>query len=278
MLSLVFEIPCSQKKLAWPHFLEALLLSCALSVATPDVHAKCSHVFRVAWSAWLPYSYLGHDGRPTGLDIEMINSVMHEAGCEVEYLDNIPSKRQFSYLLDGQLDLQFAASATEERKQQVLYSEPYRREVISMFVRAGELENYPVKKLDDLLKNQWRIIGPYNGWFGKDYETLRPKLREAHRLTEYLNTPQGLLMLAKERGDVLIGDYFSFIYTAKQSPQTEIALLPIYVNDNPVHFIFSKKTVSADDVATINAAIKRLAQQGELRKLLEKYGLKATTH
>jgi ABC-type amino acid transport substrate-binding protein len=217
----------------------------------------------------------GPANRPTGMDIELLTRIFEEANCKLEFIAGIPSKRQLTYLMDGTLDVQFAASDTPERREFAWISSPYRREIISLFARAGEAPLYPLHNLKEFAGTSWRLLAPYHGWFGAEFEAVSPKLRAAKRMSPYLNSEQGLVMLENHRGDLLLGDYYSFIYTARADNKIEPQPLPFTVNDEAIHLLMSKKSVTSGDVDAINAAIAKLTANGELKKIIRRYELNA---
>src|SRR6202007_705019 len=77
-----------------------------------------------------------------------------------------------------------------------------------------------------------------------------------------------------KRADLLLGDYYSLRYAAKQAGLPELETLPVPVNDNAVHLIFSQRTVTQADVALIDVAIQKLEAEGELRRIVERYALR----
>jgi polar amino acid transport system substrate-binding protein len=256
-------------------------LSCAcvafgLFTALPALGA-CSRDIHIAWDDWPPYIYRDNAKKLHGLDVDLIDAITREAHCKVIFSGPIPAKRQYFYLLDGSLDMQSAASATPERKSEVWFTRPYRREIISLFIRQGEKSQFSITRLSDIAARDWRMIVPFNGWFGKDYAALRPHLLQTNRLSEYMSTDQGMRMLEFHRGDILLGDLLAFAYSAEQN-HGGIEALPIAANDEPVHLMLSKKTMTQADVAALNAAIVRLTERGELQKIVAKYGWKQINH
>lgn len=244
-----------------------------MSVTTAWASGACEHPIRTAWIEWYPYTYGRVNARPQGLDVELLDAIFKEAGCELTWYGGIPAKRQYGYLIEGRIDMQFAASKTEQRQRELRFSLPYRRELVSAFVAGNHVDHYSRMSLAELLNLNIHFIAPYHGWFGQAFEDARQRLREHGQLHEYLNTSQGLLMMNSEKGDVLIGDHLAFIGMARLSEHNDIVPLPQALNDAPVHLMYNRHTVSDHDVELIDAAIKRLTDKGELRKIAVRYGL-----
>lgn len=246
-----------------------------LALAISTAEAACSRTIRVGWADFPPYVQSGADGSPVGLEVEMARAIFKRAECELEFIPNVPTKRQALYLQMGEIDMQLAASDVKERHAYAWYSLPYRRELMMLFARKGEAKNYPIKHLTDLADRDWNILAPYQGWYGATFNELLPDLRTRHLVYPYVSSSQAMEMLYHGRADLVAGDYYSMRYTAKVENLPEPEALSVPVNDNQVHLIFSKRSVTQADVATINAAIRKLDEEGGLRKIAERYGLGA---
>lgn len=251
-----------------------LILACLLSQALL-AHAACSHAMRVGWNDFPPFMQAGPDGAPAGLDADLMRAIFKRAGCTLEFVSNMPNKRQTIYMQTGEIDMQFDASEVKERHAYAWYSQPYRREIIALFARKGEAQRFPLRRMNELATHDWQVLVPYHGFYGQALEDVLPQLREKRLSYPYVSTDQGVEMLYHKRADLLVGDYYSLRYAAKQAGLPELETLPVPVNDNAVHLIFSKRTVPQSDVGVIDAAIQKLEAEGELRRIAERYGLQS---
>ncbi len=252
--------------------IKSLLLAC-LSLQIAMAHAACSHAIRVGWNDFPPFMQAGPDGAPVGLDADLMRAIFQRAGCTLEFMPDMPNKRQTLYLQSGQIDMQFDASEVKERHAYAWYSLPYRREIIALFVRQGEARHFPIRRMNELESHDWPVLVPYHGWYGQALEEVLPQLRQRKLVYPYVSTSQGVEMLYHRRADLLLGDYYSLRYAAKQAGLPELETLPVPVNDNAVHLIFSKRSVTQADIAVIDAAIQKLEAEGELKRILERYAL-----
>ncbi|MBQ6623990.1 MAG: transporter substrate-binding domain-containing protein [Mogibacterium sp.] len=76
-------------------------------------------------AAWAPFEYIGANGEPTGVDIEIANKIAEALGVELEIMniafDTIPAT-----LASGDADLALACiTITDERKEEMDFSVPY---------------------------------------------------------------------------------------------------------------------------------------------------------
>ena len=234
-------------------------------------HAACARALRTAWSDWPPYSMADEQGRPVGLDIELLLRVAQEAGCTIQFTGDVPAKRQLVLLQSGEQDIQLAASITPERETFAWFSPDYRHETVALLVRHESANQLRIKDLAQLAEDDMAVVAPFNGWYGNAFAEVLPKLEKLGRLRLFKSTAQGLELLNTRRGDVLVGDLYSFLYVARQQGMPVPQPLPLVVNDDVVHFMFSKKSMSLQDVNALNDAIRRLKRSGELKKIIDRY-------
>lgn len=250
-------------------YLRVLWLLCAFA----NAQAGCSRVLRTAWTDWPPYSMVDAQGHLTGLDIELLRRVVQEAGCTIEFTADVPAKRQLALLQSGEQDIQFAASVTPEREAFAWFSPDYRHETVALMVRTESVNQFHFKDLQQLADDNIAVVAPFNGWYGAAFAQVLPQLEKQGRLRLFKNTAQGLELLNTRRGDVLIGDLYSFLYVSRQQGTPWPQPLALVVNDDVVHFMYSKKSMVAQDVSALNEAIRRLKRNGELKKIIDRYAV-----
>lgn len=242
-----------------------------MSLVSADCAANCVDGIRLAWSRVAPFAMVDAGGAPTGLDIDLVTAIFSTAGCRLKLINDMPGNRMQATMQTGQIDAQLAASDLPERHIYAWFSEPYRMEEIRIFARGGEAAIYHGASLTELASRGWRFLVPLSGWYGKELAALQPDLRRQKQLFTYTNYQVGANMLYHNRADLIIGDAVALPYTARQENLPDVESLPFVINADPVHLIFSKLTVSAADVATINIAIRKLTANGELRKIMDRY-------
>ena len=76
-------------------------------------------------AAWAPFEYIGEGGQPTGIDIEIAQAIADELGVELK-VSNIAFDTIPTALVNGDADLALACiTITEERKEQMAFTDPY---------------------------------------------------------------------------------------------------------------------------------------------------------
>jgi polar amino acid transport system substrate-binding protein len=246
------------------HLLSAIAL---LGVAAQA--AACE--LRMALEQWPPYLYSQPSAAPAGLDWELAQAILKEAGCTLKPQAELPTARRQRLFEQGQLDLMLSASKTPERRRYARFSVAYRQETVGLFARAGAQRHYQhLSSFDALLRGQASLLAPKVGWYGSAYARAQPALAAAGRLSTFIHFSQGLRMLDAGRADLILGDTLALRHEAKQQGMA-ISALPLVVQRAPVHLMLNKRTTTQADLDRINAAIARLEQQGVLAAIRNRY-------
>ncbi|WP_179188770.1 substrate-binding periplasmic protein [Kiloniella majae] len=234
--------------------------------------ADCEKAYSIAYSNnYIPYQYVPKNSVPTGLDIDVVKSVMSEMGCEYNLL-LMPSKRAQMLLKRGMLDIMPAASVTVERSAYAYFSEPYRDETVAMFVRSSDYEQYKGYKLRDAVDKKLSITAGLGGWYGPEYGEEKQRAVDSGVLRLNAETEVRIQQLLNNRVDMVIADmYVGYHHAIEAGRLNAIRPLPHLLNADPVHFMLSKESVSPGFVAKFNIALAAVLDSEKYKELLEKY-------
>lgn len=110
-------------------------------------------------AAWAPFEYIGEGGEPTGIDIEIAQAIADELGVELE-VSNIAFDTIPATLTSGSADLGLACiTITEERKEEMAFSDPYTSVQQYMVVTADS----DIAAMDELAG---KMVGTHLGTTG----------------------------------------------------------------------------------------------------------------
>ncbi|GAA5787031.1 substrate-binding periplasmic protein [Chitiniphilus shinanonensis] len=249
----------------------AFLLACALPTLA---WSACSKPMSVAVEDWPPYSQIDAQGRPAGLDIELLQAIFREAGCTLVFHQDIPRQRRHLMHKEGQLDVLFAASPTPERQRYSWFTVAYRPETIGLFARADDAARFAgIRSFGDVLSRRVGLLAPNSGWYGDDYGRYLADMKASGLVQHFETFDQGIRMLKANRADLILGDVGAIVYEAQRVVRTPVKQLGFVPNQAPVHLMLSKASVSEADLRTVDAAIRRLEANGTLKRLRARYGL-----
>jgi len=239
-----------------------LLMQCAGA-------AECSAPIRMGTGQQEPYGYYDKNKRFVGLDAEMVRAIVKEAGCTLVAMPQMPASRNLLLFEKGKVDLLFGSSITPERMRIARFSVAYRDETVGLYALAARFAQYAgIASLSDLAASPVALLAPRAGWYGPEFERQAPILKRAGHLSLYGDVDQGLRMLAAGRAQFMLAET-GMIENAAARQGVQVRALPFWVVQAPVHLMFSRATVSADDVRRIDAAIVRLQQRGTIGQILQ---------
>ncbi|MBN0988016.1 substrate-binding periplasmic protein [Amphritea pacifica] len=245
------------------HFLLTMLLLLLSNTAL----AGCQTRFLVGWLDWKPYQ-VWHNDKVTGMDIELLKVIMNKAGCRYE-LTKVPWERTMRYIKSGDLDLALGASKTAERSEWAYFSEPYRREIMALFVRRDEYTKWnTAQNFEQLAGLNPRVMALRGAYYGSTWNQIKDRFF-VHQLNKY---EQLIKMLGVQRTDVVLTDLYNGKVLIKElGLEHDITTLDWNASDDDIHMMFSKATVNPDDIRLIDEAIRQLRQSGTLKQVIDRY-------
>lgn len=255
--------------------LAGLIIAAAMAVASP-VLADCrselgGRELIWAWNEWIPYSYLGSNGAPTGFDVTLVKAILGRSGCPYRLIEQ-PAKRAQLGIKDGSVDLIAAASHTPERETFSYFSLPYRDERIVLFARADEAEKFADLMLEDVPEKHLRVVAGLGGWYGKEFEANQQALQDSKLLVLTSELDNRIRMLLSGRADLMIEDRVAGIATARKlGVDRQLAILPRALNSDPVHLMLSRASLPPSVVALIDEAIQSLTDSPQYQMVIANY-------
>ena len=211
----------------------------------------CTKTLTVATneSYWPPYVILKNNTLG-GVEIDVLKAIFKSSPYCLNFSVLPSSLRAFEELKQGRVDLIFAASKTAERAEYAHFTLPYRVEKMLLYKHASSPN---VNSIIELFKKSLTVGVNRGSVFGDAFEQLR--IQYANQVVLTGESKKRFILLNKQRINFLIDDSLVAQYFTKQYSNIVPAPLVEPINVNNVHFMLSKKTVTADDIAAINSYI-----------------------
>ncbi len=238
-----------------------------LPILSSTAFAACQTKFRASWYDYKPYQMM-RDGRPSGMDLELLHAVMSDAGCTY-VLKEIPWTWTTRKIEQGKRDLAIGATQTPERSQWAYFTEPYRNEVVALFVLNKDHSKWNAAQSFDYFIDRQTRVGIEKGvFYGSDWERYEDRLD----VTVVNKTKQLFGMLMRQRVDVVLGDLYNSTQIINElGYQGMFTALNFRAHTVPTRFMISKKTVPFSDVKILNASIRKLSKAGKLEEIAQRY-------
>ncbi len=232
----------------------------------------------VNWYLADPYqfAYINKHGNygVTGIDIELINAVSNKVGVNVKYVNSSWDKSILN-IQNGKSDIIAGASYTDERTTLVNFSTPYRLEEISLFVLKAGKKQINFNNTNEFLA-QIRLLnfrlGIIKGFIYGDTK-ISAYLNDASNndiIIKYENNSELLQALMRREIEGFITEKITGLALILDGTNEPIQEISTGIK-TPLHFIFSKKTVSNDLVERFNNAIKEAINSVDYKKLVKRH-------
>lgn len=223
-----------------------------------------------------PFVYINKGtGEYEGYSVDLLNLVFEGSGAKIRY-NLLPWERCLIYVKEGdKADIILVAASTEERRRQFLFSDSIAEVHLGYFYDKRRFPNgLGIEEPDDFLK-----IGAVRGMTGYVYEHYGiPK-----KIFQKAGSFQKLVeQLIHKRCDAILVRYEVFNSFQKVYPDfegleyIEGEIIP-WRKDNPIQFYFLSAKNSeyhSNLINYINRKMVELNENGELKKIKEKFGFK----
>jgi ABC-type amino acid transport substrate-binding protein len=213
---------------------------------------------------WFPISWYGKNKELLGVAPSVLKIVAKRLNLELDFIPNLPWKRQLSYLEVGKLDVMVAMHFNKKRSKIFTYTEPFFKYNISLYRSSSS--NWNFNDLSDLKSKQGVISR------GASFGTIFDDYKEKHLQVIEVNATKKILeMVAKKRSDYFIlPEYLGDFLIEKKKFSNYIIKDPNPVIQLEVHMGISKNSVCSKKVDLINKEIKKLRASGELKKIVQR--------
>ncbi|NJJ38487.1 EAL domain-containing protein [Paenibacillus apii] len=236
-----------------------LLLSVLLLLAPDAAHAARKEVAYKAELDYPPYKYI-HNGYLTGFDIDLTNMIFERQDYLVQYGSDIWN-RVYRQLVGGDIDTAGLMAVTEERKREILFSNPVMKIRTSIYAR----QNFKSRvTLDNL--NGYKIgVGQ-----GQYTESILLNELGVSGYRAYPTVAEALTALSRGDIDLLFENQEVVDYLIVEEGLTG-RIIHKMNNLYPVDFAYGISKTSPELVPYINERLKRLKQSGAFEELYRQY-------
>jgi polar amino acid transport system substrate-binding protein len=233
-------------------------------------HAQC--MLTVGWEPYAPYSFVDTAGTVTGIDIEMVRAIATEIGCGVRFRE-LPWARILLEVENGMIDAATSTSFTPERADWGLFSVPYRRAEMALFVRQNDSARYPLGSLSDILDSGLRLGYIVGYFYGEEFERLQRHPRFAELADGTTTYADNIRKLLNRRIDVYLVEDVGVMAAevAALGFAGEVERHPMSLPGDDLHLLFSRRTISPDLVAAVDSMVMRMRSDGRLDQIIERF-------
>lgn len=236
--------------------------------------AACAEtcVKQVAWEHSPTYTFKDSTGRLQGLDIDLITRLLERLGCEAHFVE-MPLQRALIELEAGRVDLRVSTAHTAERERTLRFTRPTENHDNLLFARSAALAGMRLQHLDDLRGTKFRLAAQIGSHYGPLFDRLKADPSFATRIVWVRSHQVAWRMLAAERVDGLITDPTGAEVYIKQHGLQDRVKPVLQVRSAPAAIAASRRSVDAEFMQRLDAALGDVIAKGELKALYRRHGI-----
>ena len=209
------------------------------------------------WTEWMPLQYLNKQGELQGLQVEFVSTIAKELGCELvfeqgSWIDLIQKIKL------GKVDFISNATITEQRSQYALFSNAYREDVFTLYVRTKDLNQFSQTNIQELRSTRFRLGLTRNFLYGKEIETWQKDKKLKQYLSYADSTEENAERLISGEIDGFLEDPYVISYKLISNQLSQISKSKITLFGHQSRFMFSRKTMTLERVERINKALEKV--------------------
>jgi polar amino acid transport system substrate-binding protein len=261
----ISQVPLMKRRLLAVRSLSYFFIAVAFFGLPAIANADC--VLSVSYGTGKPFGYKNDNGEIVGMDIDILEATLADVGCKAEYVA-LPWKRTLGQIATGALDMTREASYKDERAEFAHYSVPYRGN--PHVVVMGK--DFPSKAADiEEFLEEGHSLGVVLGWH---YTNKISALLKDDRYKDNVVVVQKFdilpEMFAKGRLDGFMANPTRIaLLVGKDNLKQNYRMLPADVDI--LHFLLSKKSVSAVLAERFNDALEKRLRDGFFMEVCKRY-------
>jgi polar amino acid transport system substrate-binding protein len=227
--------------------------------------------FILGFDVWEPYQYVDVGDRVGGLDIELVAAVVESMDCKLTYQQGTWVEL-LKALKEGEVDILLGASKTEAREQFAFFSNAYRMEEFSLYIRKDDKLRAGYKTLSEFIENESRIgiVGDYV--YGEDVSTLLDGSETSQYFVDAIMGELNVARLLDSDIDGFLEDSFvGATLLRRKALSNYIVAHGITINTGEAYVMFSQKSITQEQLSEFNTQLEKVKNSKNYQDILDKY-------
>ncbi|GAA0858917.1 substrate-binding periplasmic protein [Aliiglaciecola litoralis] len=225
----------------------------------------------LGFDVWDPYQYVDVDGKVRGLDIEVIRNILLDMDCSVTYVRGTWVSL-LEDLKQGNVDLLLGASKTEAREEYAMFSDPYRMEEFTLYIRKDDTPRVNYQDISDFIENGSKIgvVGDY--YYGPRISALLDgETTKGNFVTGIMGELNIARLLDLDIDGFLEDSFVGASILRRKALNNYIVPHSFTVNTGDIYVMFSKESVDPYIVDRFNERLEDFKASGAYDQIMAKY-------
>jgi len=207
------------------------------------------------------------DGKVRGADVDILNAIMADLGCTIEFQD-LPWSRHLKGIEAGTVDIASSSAKAPEREAFAVWSDIYHDGRSTLFVGPENAGKHPTLRAFFEAGLTLGVIRDYA--YGGEFAALQDEFKDQIEIANSLES--NLQKVARGRIDGTIGEaYVVGDGINRLALKDSVIMTDTIVSTSPFYVMFSKKSVSPAFLEAFNASLAKLKANGEIDRILKSY-------
>jgi polar amino acid transport system substrate-binding protein len=238
------------------------------AVSAPE---NCSLI--LGFDAWEPYQYLDVGGLVTGLDIELISGVAENIGCELIYQQGTWVEL-LAALKRGEVDMLLGASKTEAREEFAFFSEPYRMEEFSLYIRNDDDVRQGYETITEFVGSGSKIGIVADYVYGGEVAGLLDDPEQSKRFVNAIMGELNIARLLDEDIDGFLEDSFVGASLIRRKALSDLIVEHnIKIQTGNAYVMFSQQGITPEQLLRFNRELEKMKNSQAYSDLIHKYAM-----
>ncbi|KXI29635.1 substrate-binding periplasmic protein [Paraglaciecola hydrolytica] len=240
-----------------------------IELVAPETNDSCHFV--VGFDAWEPYQYIDVGDKVTGLDIELVSAVLKSIECDFSFKSGT-WMALMGELKKGEVDILLGASKTPAREEFALFSNAYRTEEYSLYIRREDLTTADYSSIDAFIE-KGKLIGVVEDYYyGPEVSMLRDGAATSSSFVSAIMGEVNIARLLDKDIDGFLEDSFVGASFLRRKALSEyIVAQGTKIKTGDTHIIFSKKSVDETKVELFNQALHSIKTSDQYQEIVSRY-------
>lgn len=227
--------------------------------------------FSVGFDAWEPYQYIDIGNKVVGLDIEVATAVLNKMQCAITFKAGTWVDL-LSELKDGKIDILLGASKTDAREEFALFSDAYRTEEYSLYIRKDDTQSQSFNTVAAFIESGRKIGVVEDYYYGPEVSMLRDGTVTSKQFMPAIIGEVNIARLLDRDIDGFLEDSFvGASFLRRKALGNYIETQGLTINTGNAHIMFSKVTVDKNTVETFNQKLNEVKSSQEYAEIVKRY-------
>lgn len=230
------------------------------------------------WYPWDPYNSVSvtlGNRHLSGLDVELTREALREAGFALDVVE-AEWASQLAGVEQGRQDLAMGVLASDSLSPRVMYSKPYRKEVLVVFFRHELARSLSARSRDELFdkleRSRARIGIAQDYSYGETADAWLSRPPVARSLVRAASEYELAKMLDAGTIDAFFADRLVGTTVAWKSGLTSrFRIHPVILARHDVRVMFSDARVTRQDVDAFDRGMARIRRDGRYGRIVRRY-------